>query len=207
MPRTCRTIVVWMRRFAVFAGLATGATLLPAGCWSGPTPIDQNYGTDVGADFIPPDAAIADAADVPRGDSATSADGAAVDDASAVSDARPQATDADTSALDSDSAGPPQCSPTCSGVTCGSPDGCGGTCSIGCVCVPSCTGVLCGASDGCGGVCTWGCLCIPSCGPLDCGSYDGCGGTCIFGCGCLPSCGRGDCGTSDGCGGICNDGC
>lgn len=99
------------------------------------------------------------------------------------------------------------CSPTCSGVACGSPDGCGGTCSIGCVCVPTCGGVLCGGSDGCGGVCAFGCICIPYCGPLDCGTFDGCGGTCMSGCYCTPRCGGDDCGTPDGCGGTYDDGC
>ena len=75
-------------------------------------------------------------------------------------------------------------------------------------CVPFCTGMACGSEDGCGGTCTDGCDCVPSCGPSDCGTDDGCGGSCDDGCDdCTPSCWPFDCGTDDGCGGSCDDGC
>src|ERR1035437_2213375 len=52
-------------------------------------------------------------------------------------------------------------------------------------CVPLCAGMDCGSDDGCGGLCTMGCNCWPTCGPLDCWTSDGCGGLCTGGC-CTP---------------------
>jgi hypothetical protein len=99
------------------------------------------------------------------------------------------------------------CTPYCTGLSCGSPDGCGGTCMLACNCVPSCDPHGCWTSDGCGGVCIGGC-CTPVCYSSDCGAADGCGGICNEGCvSCTPSCTEFDCGTSDGCGGTCNAGC
>lgn len=60
------------------------------------------------------------------------------------------------------------CTPSCTGKTCGSSDGCGGTCASGSgctttsqppTCSPSCTGTTCGSPDGCGGTCTSGSGC------------------------------------------------
>ena len=103
--------------------------------------------------------------------------------------------------------GPMPCTPSCAGVACGSLDGCGGICTLGCICLPSCGAFDCGTSDGCGGICTSGCICLPSCAGVACGGFDGCGGICNTGCICTPSCGAFDCGASDGCGGTCDDGC
>lgn len=216
MPQTFKTTIVWLKVMSVLASLSAGAPLFVFGCSSSQPPRDTNYGTDVGFAYVPPNT---------RGSS--SADVAPINDASGTPsgrrDARPapdsgiapadvQASDGASSAegggaLDGGVAGGMPCNPTCSGVACGSFDGCGSICSIGCVCFPSCAGVLCGGSDGCGGVCTFGCLCIPSCGPLDCDTADGCGGTCTFGCSCTPNCSGDECGTPDECGGTCDDGC
>lgn len=52
------------------------------------------------------------------------------------------------------------CTPSCSGVPCGSSDGCNGICQSGsgCIqqCIPNCAGKSCGADDGCGSPCTSG---------------------------------------------------
>ena len=92
------------------------------------------------------------------------------------------------------------CTPSCSGKTCGD-NGCGGscgscasgtTCSGGsCVatCAPSCAGKACG-SDGCGG----------SCGSCAAGTTCSAAGSCTSSC--TPSCAGKSCG-SDGCGGSC----
>lgn len=91
--------------------------------------------------------------------------------------------------------GPPPCQPSCVGKTCGSADGCGGTCQAGSgcsalPCQPSCAGKICGAADGCGGTCQAGSgCCTPDCAGKACGSGDGCGGTCKIGGGCVTSCG------------------
>ena len=212
MPERFKATTVWLKVMSVLAALSAGVPLLVSGCSSRQPPRDTNYGTDVGLGYVPPANSASSSADAPT-------DGANCSD-SGLRDARPapdsrsapadiQGLDGASAAdgggtLDSGFAGGLPCGPTCSGVACGSPDGCGGTCNIGCVCVPSCAGVLCGGADGCGGICTFGCLCIPSCGPLDCGTLDGCGGTCTFGCFCTPSCGPFDCGTPDGCGGTCS---
>ena len=92
-----------------------------------------------------------------------------------------------------------QCSPDCTGKTCG-PNGCGGSCGTcqdgyycdNYKCKPDCTGVCLGkecGDNGCGGscgtcpadeLCTDGIcepICVPSCNGIQCGS-DGCGGVC-----------------------------
>lgn len=63
----------------------------------------------------------------------------------------------------------------------------GGTCAG---CTPDCSGVLCGTSDGCGGICTPGSgCCEPDCTGVYCGEGDGCGGECKTGSGCTePDC-------------------
>jgi hypothetical protein len=89
------------------------------------------------------------------------------------------------------------CTPVCSGKTCGSGDGCGGTCQpgSGCnsTCTSACSGKACGADDGCGGTCQpgSGCdsTCTPACSGKACGSEDGCGGTCQAGSGCTSTSG------------------
>ena len=212
-PQISRRTFVWLNVVGMLVSLGAGAILPVSGCSSSQPPRDTNYGTDVGFGYVPPDAPAGSSADAATTDGARGSD-------SRTRDARPapetgsapagvQSLDGSSAAdvvgfLDSGLVGGMPCSPTCAGVACGGSDGCGGTCSVGCVCVPSCTGILCGGSDGCGGVCTFGCICIPSCGPLDCGTFDGCGGTCSFGCFCTPSCGPFECGTPDGCGGTCN---
>ena len=99
------------------------------------------------------------------------------------------------------------CVPICAGMDCGSDDGSGGLCTLGCNCWPTCGPLDCWTSDGCGGLCTGGC-CTPLCYASDCGASDGCGGSCDDGCDdCSPSCGPFDCGADDGCGGSCEDGC
>jgi len=104
-------------------------------------------------------------------------------------------------------------------ATCGSSDGCGGTCDANCDdggCTPDCgDAATCGSSDGCGGTCNANCDdggCTPQCGDGGtCGSSDGCGGTCNQNCddgGCTPDCGDdAGCGSSDGCGGTCTQNC
>jgi hypothetical protein len=90
------------------------------------------------------------------------------------------------------------CTPSCSGdSTCGSSDGCGGSCNANCSdggCTPTCAGdAACGSSDGCGGSCD------ANCGSDVDGGADG---------GCTPTCaGDAACGSSDGCGGSCNAAC
>ena len=122
-----------------------------------------------------------------------------------------------------------ECTPNCSGKTCGS-DGCGGSCGScaagtacsggQCVCTPVCSGKQCGA-DGCGGscgscaagsVCSGDqCVCAPQCAGRQCGP-DGCDGSCGAcpegascsdgQCVCTPQCEGRECGP-DGCGGLC----
>ena len=57
-------------------------------------------------------------------------------------------------------------------------------------CTPSCSGKTCNSSDGCGGLCTTGSgCCTPDCTNKYCGEDDGCGGTCTVGSGCMvPEC-------------------
>ncbi len=116
---------------------------------------------------------------------------------------------------------PSECTPDCTGKTCGD-DGCGGSCGAcgggetctggQCVCAPDCTGKTCG-DDGCGGSCG-ACdqgqectanqcvaVCVPDCDGAQCGS-DGCGGVC-------GACDAGDvcnadkqCETPSGCGDV-----
>jgi hypothetical protein len=198
--------------------VAVGAVLL-SGCSSSQPARDLHYGTDAGLGYVPPDASGTVVADVaPGGGIASDAsregpvaydsDTESLGDASAAADAWPKPVDGRFDGPpDRGVIGPLPCNPSCAGAACGSSDGCGGTCNIGCVCVPSCAGALCGSSDGCGGVCMVGCICFPICGPFDCGTFDGCGGICLFGCSCMPSCGADDCGTYDGCGGTCMSGC
>jgi len=54
-------------------------------------------------------------------------------------------------------------------------------------CRPSCTGLTCGSPDGCGGICLQACDCVPTCSPEDCWTSNGCGGLCIAGCADQPS--------------------
>jgi YD repeat-containing protein len=100
------------------------------------------------------------------------------------------------------------CTPNCSGTTCGSSDGCFGTCCAGSGCTLA-TCSSCQTLDICGGTCTaipngtscttssnfpgscqaGTCVCTPSCSGQACGSADGCGGTCCNGSGCAaPTC-------------------
>ncbi|MFT7624840.1 MAG: agmatine/peptidylarginine deiminase, partial [Myxococcota bacterium] len=119
-----------------------------------------------------------------------------------------------------------ECTPDCSGKTCGD-DGCGGscgscsggqTCTGGqCECVADCSGKLCGG-DGCGGSCgtcaggsscsTSGqCVddCAPDCSGKACGT-DGCGGTCGT-CDAGATCtATGQCQAAQGCGDLTFDG-
>lgn len=200
MTKSFKATAVWLKVVGVLAPL-TGAPLVVSGCYPSQPPRDTNYGTNLGSDFVPPDASVAATG------GATGSDGGAVSETSAVYDSSVESPRADSSLADRGAVVQTPCTPDCTGVMCGASDGCGGTCNIGCVCVPNCAGLVCGSSDGCGGFCTLGCFCIPSCGPLDCGTYDGCGGMCTLGCFCTPSCGGNECGTSDGCGGFCTDGC
>ncbi len=80
------------------------------------------------------------------------------------------------------------CTPSCGGdATCGSSDGCGGTCNANCSdggCTPSCGGdAACGSSDGCGGTCNANCVVDGGPGCSACSDGGGatvcCGNSCV----------------------------
>src|SRR5450631_1456074 len=146
-PQISRRTPVWLNVVGVLVSLGAGAILPFFGCSSGQPPRDTNYGTDAGFAYVPPDTlASSSAGGAPTNGAGGSDIGIwdarpALDSGSSQADC--QASDGASAAdaggfLNSGSAGGMPCIPTCTGVACGSSDGCGGTCSNGCVCVPSC---------------------------------------------------------------------